>query len=875
MAKKDDAERVPGVREKADELVGQAREAAALFTQYDQEAVDRIVEAAARAGAARRIELARMAVEETGMGVFEDKVIKNLFATEYVFNDIRDRKTVGLIRDCQETGIMEFAEPLGVILGITPVTNPTSTAMFKCLIALKTRNAIIISGARNALKSTIEAAKVIYEAALAAGAPDYCVRWVEESSREMTHTLMSHPGLSLILATGGMGMVKAAYGSGTPAIGVGAGNVPVYIEKSADINASVNDILLSKTFDNGMVCASEQAVIVDQEIRHAVMARFRSQGAYFLTPAETAKVEVVAIDAEKENMSPKVVGKSVRRIAEMAGITVPEGTRVLMAPLKGVGEAYPLSREKLCPILGFYTVRNLEEGVNLCQDILYFGGLGHTASIASQDPEAIRRFSETVNAGRIIVNSPSAQGAIGDIYTRIHPSLTLGCGAGGQNITTDNVTVDNLINIKRVTKRMVNMKWFRIPSQIYFEAGAFDTFFSKEIKEMGVSRAFIVCSGSVIRQGAAKKLENYLQQAGILSAIYSDIMPDPTVGAVIAGAEAMKKFKPDLIIAMGGGSPIDAAKAMWLFYENPDVRFEDLKMRFMDIRKRIVRFPDLGKKARMIAIPTTSGTGSEVTSFAVVTDEKTGAKYPLADYAMTPHVAIVDPNLTLSVPASVTADTGLDVLAHAVESYVSVLASDYTEPLALKAIQLVFEYLPQAYKNGANLLAREKMHNASTIAGMSFTNAFLGINHCLAHILGAAFHIPHGRANAMVMIPVIRYNASLPKKFAAYPKYRYPQARERYGEIAAALKLPAATPAGGVESLVKAVARLNAELGIPATIREAGIPEEQFEAAVGRMAEIAFDDQCMGANPSYTPVEDLARILREAYYGKTASQPEK
>jgi acetaldehyde dehydrogenase/alcohol dehydrogenase len=865
LTRKSDAGEISAVKAKADELVGQAREAAALFTQYGQEEVDRIVAAAAKAGAAKRLELARMAVEETGMGIFEDKVIKNLFATEYIYNDIRDKKTVGLIKDSLETGIMEFAEPLGVILGITPVTNPTSTAMFKCLIALKTRNTIIISAARNALKSTNEAARVIYEAALAAGAPDYCIRWVENSSRELTQTLMAHPDLSLILATGGMGMVKAAYGSGTPAIGVGPGNVPVYIEKSANVNAAVNDILLSKTFDNGMVCASEQAVVVDREIKDAVMARFRSQGAYFLNPAETAKVEVVAIDAEKESMSPKVVGKSVRHIAELAGITVPENTRVLIAPLKGVGEAYPLSREKLCPILGFYTVRNLKEGVNVCQDILYFGGLGHTASIASQDEAAIRKFSETVNAGRIIVNSPSAQGAIGDIYTRIHPSLTLGCGAGGQNITTDNVSVSNLINIKRVTKRMVNMKWFRVPPRIYFEAGAFDTFFTKEIKDMGCHRAFVVCTGSAIRQGAVRKLENYLHDAGIQTVVYSDITPDPTVDAVTAGAAAMQKFEPDLIIALGGGSPIDAAKAMWLFYENPEINFDDLKMRFMDIRKRIVRFPELGKKARMIAIPTTSGTGSEVTSFAVVTDEKTGAKYPLADYAMTPHVAIVDPNLTMSVPPSVTADTGMDVLSHAMESYVSVLASDYTDPLALKAIQLVFDYLPEAFRNGGNALAREKMHNASTIAGMSFTNAFLGINHCLAHILGATFNIPHGRANALVMIPVIRHNATLPKKFATYPKYLYPQALERYAEIAAALKLPAATPEEGVESLIAAVAKLMAELKIPATIHEAGVPEAEFEAAVPHMAEIAFDDQCMGANPSYTLVEDLARILREAF----------
>lgn len=865
MAKKQDTKAVTDVSAQANELVSQARHAAALFTQYDQETVDRIVAAAAKAGVARRIELARMAVEETGMGVFEDKVIKNLFSTEYIYNDIRDRKTVGLIKDCHETGIMEFAEPLGVILGITPVTNPTSTAMFKCLIALKTRNTIIVSAARNALKCTIAAARTIYEAALAAGAPDDCIRWVETPSRELTHALMSHPDLSLILATGGMGMVKAAYGSGTPAIGVGPGNVPVYIEKSADINTTVNNILLSKTFDHGMVCASEQAVVVDQQIADAVMARFRSQGAYFLSPGEAAKVGAVAIDAEKESMSPAVVGRSVQHIAKLAGISVPEETRVLIAPLKGVGEAYPLSREKLCPILGFYRVRNLVEGVNVCQDILYFGGLGHTASIASEDPEAIRQFSETVNAGRIIVNSPSAQGAIGDIYTRIHPSLTLGCGAGGQNITTDNVSVSHLINIKRVTKRMVNMKGFRVPGQIYFEAGAFDSFFTKEIRQMGAHRAFIVCSGSAIRQGVTRKLETYLQEAGMVTALYADVTSDPTVDTVLGGAEAMRRFEPDLIIALGGGSPIDAAKAMWLFYESPGLSFEDLRLHFMDIRKRIVRFPELGKKAKLIAIPTTSGTGAEVTAFAVVTDEKTGTKYPLADGALTPHVAIVDPNLTLSVPPSVTADTGLDVLAHALEGYVSALASDYTDPLALKAIQLVFEYLPRAFRNGGDLLAREKMHNASTIAGMAFTNAFLGINHSLAHILGATFHLPHGRANALVMIPVIQYNAALPKKFVAYPKYRYPQAPERYAEIAAALKLPAATPEEGVASLVQAIARLKAELQMPATIGEAGVPAKAFESAVQRMAEIAFDDQCTGANPSYPLVDDLARLLREAY----------
>jgi acetaldehyde dehydrogenase/alcohol dehydrogenase len=760
---------------------------------------------------------------------------------------------------------MEFAEPLGVILGITPVTNPTSTALFKSLIALKTRNALIISSSRNSLRCTIEAARTMYEAALAAGAPDYVIRWVEEPSHELTEALMTHPGVALILATGGMGLVHAAYASGKPAIGVGPGNVPAYIQESADINSAVNDILLSKTFDNGMICASEQAVVVDAKIKDAVIARFESQGAYFLTPKEMASVEAAAIDPERRTMSPKVVGQSARRIAELAGLSVPENTRVLIARLKGVGEKVPLSREKLCPLLGFYVVRSVEEGVNLCTEIMYFGGLGHTASIFSQDPQAIQQFSETINAGRIIVNSPSTHGGIGDLYNRLHPSLTLGCGAGGRNITTDNVTVSHLINLKRVTRRMVDMRWFRVPPRIYFEPGSLDTFFTHEIKDLGARRAMIVCSGSAVRMGVTARLEVYLREANMASEVFSDVQADPTVETIAKGVEALRKFEPDLIIALGGGSPIDAAKAMWLFYEQPDVSFDDLRLRFMDIRKRVVRFPELGRKARFIAIPTTSGTGSEVTAFSVVTDAQTGTKYPLADYAMTPHVAIVDPNLTLSVPPAVTADTGLDVLAHALESYVSVVASDFTDPLALRAIQLVFEYLPQAYRDGSNALAREKMHNASTLAGMAFTNAFLGINHALAHILGATFHLPHGRANALVMIPVIRYNAAPPKKFPAYPKYRFPQARERYAEIAAALNLAAPTPEEGVENLIRAIADLQAQLDLPATIQAAGVRREEFASRVRQMAEVAFDDQCVGANPSYPHVEDLVGLLWEAY----------
>jgi acetaldehyde dehydrogenase / alcohol dehydrogenase len=857
----------PNVKEVADELVRQAREASAVFTQYSQEDVDRIVLAAAKAGASHRIELARMAANETGMGVFEDKVIKNLFATEYVYHDIKDVRTVGLIHDSAETGIMEFAEPLGVILGITPVTNPTSTCMFKILLALKTRNTIIISPARNALKCTNEAARILYEAAVGAGAPDYCIRWIDNPSREMTHELMTHPDVALILATGGMGLVQAAYGSGKPAIGVGPGNVPVFIEKSADIDQAVNDIVLSKTFDNGMICASEQSLIVDMSIKKKVEERLRSMGAYFLNREETEKIQDIVIDPGKKSMNPKIVGQKPHKIAKMAGIDIPEDTRLLIAPLEGVGDQYPLSREKLCPLLGYYTVKSLEEGVNLCTDLTHLGGLGHTAAIFSRDPAAIKEFGETINAGRIIVNAPSSHGGIGDIYNRLHPSLTLGCGAGGRNITTDNVTVTHLLNIKRISKRMLNMKWFRVPPQIYFEPNSMDTFFNQEVKELNVHRAFIICTGSAIRQGAVSRIEQGLKASGISSTVFSDVKPDPTMEIIQAGLEAMRRANPDLIIAVGGGSPIDAAKAMWFFYEQPDFAFEDIKLFFMDIRKRIVTFPRLGKKARLIAIPTTSGTGSEVTAFTVITDEKTHKKYPIADYCLTPDIAIIDPTLVMGVPADVTADTGLDALSHALESYVSIIASDYTDPLALKAIQLIFQHLPVAFKNGSDAFAREKLHNASTIAGLAFTNAFLGINHALAHILGATFHIPHGRANAFVMIPVIRYNAARPRKLPAYPNYSSSIAKERYGEIAYALRLPFTTPDEGVESLIRAIAHLKKEVGIPASLREAGIPEKKFTSQLDRMAETAFEDQCIGSNPSYPLVEDLRSILQETYEG--------
>ena len=852
-------------QEVAEELVSQAREAAAIFTQYDQAAVDRIVFAAAKAGAARSAELARMAVDETGMGVFEDKVIKNLFSTEYVYNDIRHARTVGLVNDCLETGLMEFAEPLGVILGIIPVTNPTSTTMFKSLISLKTRNAIIVCASRNAQRATREAARTIYEAALAAGAPDYCIRWVEQPSRELTHALMTHPKVSLILATGGMGLVQAAYSSGTPAIGVGPGNVPVYVHRSADIKTTVNDILVSKSFDNGTICASEQSLVVDEEIADAVAEQMAAQGAYFLSPEEVAKLEPVAIDPERKSMSAQVVGQSPQRIGEIAGIDVPPTAPVLVARLAGVGEEFPLSREKLCPILGFYTVPSIEEGVNLCADLMYFGGLGHTAVISSQDPAAIQQFSETINAGRLIVNSPSVHGAIGGIYNRIHPSLTLGCGAGGQNITTDNVTVTHLLNMKRVTRRMVSMRWFRVPPKIYFEPGALDEFFQREIRDMSVRHAMIVCSAAAVKQGTAARIEGYLRQAGITASVFADVQAVPTVEAVRRGARAMQEFETDLIIALGGGPCIDAAKAMWLLYEHPEARFEDLSLPFMDVRKRVVPFPSLGEKARLIAVPTTSGAGSEVTAFSLVVDEASGAKYPLADYAMTPDVAIVDPNLTLDTSPALTADLGMGVLARAVESYVSVMGSDFTDPLALRAIQLAFEYLPRAFSDGSDLVAREKLHNASAIAGMAYTNAMLGVNHCLASALAATFSLPHGQANALVMIPVMRYNAAVPRKRTSYPKYQFPQALSRYAEIAEALKLDAPTPEKGLESLIEAVAELKKKLQLPATVAEAGVARPDFEANVQALAEAAFSDQCLGTNPCYPLVEDLVKVLWQAY----------
>ncbi|HOP75052.1 MAG TPA: bifunctional acetaldehyde-CoA/alcohol dehydrogenase [Bacillota bacterium] len=843
-----------------DSLVKKANQAQTRMMALNQEQVDAIVKAMALAGIEKHMELARMAYEETQMGVYEDKVTKNLFATEYVYHDIKYEKTVGVIEENWEEGYMKVAEPIGVIAGVTPVTNPTSTTMFKCLISMKTRNPIIFSFHPKAIKCSIAAAKIMRDAAIAAGAPENCISWVEEPSVEATNLLMKHPGVSLILATGGAGMVGAAYSSGKPALGVGPGNVPAYIEKTANLRRAVADLILSKTFDNGMICASEQAVIIDRDVADQVKAIMEEYGCYFLKPQEIAALSKLAIDEKRCAMSPAVVGQPATKIAELAGIQVPPDTKILVAELEGVGPEYPLSREKLSPILACYIVSDYREGIRRCEEMTEFGGLGHSAVIHSEDQHVIDEFARQVRTGRLLVNSPSAHGAIGDLYNSNTPSLTLGCGSMGGNSTTDNVSVTNLINIKRVAIRKDRMKWFKIPQKIYFEYGSL-----QYLSKMKGKKAFIVTDPFMVKLGFVDKVIYQLEKVPLEYEIFSDVEPDPSVDTVMAGCQEMNRFQPDIIIALGGGSAIDAAKGMWLFYENPETEFETLRLKFADIRKRAFKFPQLGKRATFVAIPTTSGTGSEVTAFAVITDKKKNIKYPLADYELTPDIAIIDPELVLTVPPSVTADTGMDVLTHAIEAYVSVMASDYTDALAEKAIKIVFEYLPKAYKNGQDKVAREKMHNASCIAGMAFTNAFLGLNHSMAHILGGKFHIPHGRANAILLPHVIHYNAQKPTKFAAFPQYEYPIAGERYAEIARFLGLPANTPEEGVASLIKAIRELMAQLDIPMTLADAGVDRERFERELREMSDIAFNDQCTGTNPRMPLVAEIEKIYCEAY----------
>ncbi len=852
------------VQDAIDALVLNAKRSLDEMYTLDQVQIDHIVQQMALAALDQHMPLAKLAVEETGRGIYEDKIIKNLFASEYVYHSIKNDKTIGVINENVHEGTVEIAEPVGVIAGVTPVTNPTSTTIFKAIISIKTGNPIIFAFHPSAQKSSSAAARTVYEAAVKAGAPKHCIQWIEKPSVEATQTLMKHNGVATILATGGQGMVKSAYSSGKPALGVGAGNVPCYIEKTANLKRAVNDLILSKTFDNGMICASEQAVIIDKEIYETVKKEMIEADCHFLTKDERLKVEQLMV-SETNQLNPDIVGRSAFQIAQMAGVKVPEQTKILLAEYTGVGPEYPLSREKLSPVLAAYKVSSSKEGIQRAAEMLAYGGLGHSAVIHSHNDAVISEFDRRMKAGRLIVNAPSSQGAIGDIYNAYIPSLTLGCGSYGGNSVSSNVSTMHLINVKKRASRTNNMQWFKIPPKVYFERNSVQYL----AKMPDIKKAFIVTDPMMVELGYVNRVLYHLRNRTdyVHCEIFSDVEPDPSKETVLKGAEAMAAFQPDVIIALGGGSPMDAAKGMWLFYEHPDTDFNGIKQKFMDIRKRVYKYPTLGGKAQFVAIPTTSGTGSEVTSFAVITDTETNIKYPLADYELTPDVAIIDPQFVMSVPQVVTADTGMDVLTHAIEAYVSNMANDYTDGLAIKAIQLVFEYLPKAYLDGSDELAREKMHNASTIAGMAFANAFLGINHSLAHKLGAQFHIAHGRANAILMPHVIRYNAKKPTKFVAFPKYEHFIADVRYAEIAKALNLPASTTEEGVESLINAIQNLAKELTIPMSIKENGVSEKEFEAVVDAMAERAFEDQCTTANPKLPLITELADVYRATFKG--------
>jgi acetaldehyde dehydrogenase/alcohol dehydrogenase len=847
-------------------LIDRANRAQQAFMSMNQEQIDEIVQAMALAGMDKHMHLAKLAVEETGRGVYEDKITKNMFATEYVYHSIKNEKTVGVIEDNDFDSFQKIAEPVGIIMGITPVTNPTSTTMFKALIAIKTRNPIIFGFHPSAQSCSAEAARVLLEAAVKHGAPADCIQWIEAPSMDKTNVLMNHSDVALILATGGSGMVKAAYSCGKPALGVGPGNVPCFIEKTADIKQAVNDLILSKSFDNGMICASEQAVIIEEPIFEQVKKLMIANGCYFVNKEEAAKLTQGAMNVEKCAVNPAIVGQSAVKIAEMSGITVPAGTKILVAEIEGVGTKFPLSAEKLSPVLACYKVKNAEQGIQRAAEVVEFGGMGHSSAIHSQDEDVIARFADRLQTGRIIVNAPSTHGAIGDIYNTNLPSLTLGCGSYGRNSTSSNVSAVNLINVKRVAKRTVNMQWFKVPSKIYFEKNS-----TQYLAKMpDITRVAIITDPMMVKLGYVDRVIHYLhqRQTPVAIEVFSEVEPDPSTVTVERGTEMMRRFQPDCIIALGGGSPMDAAKGMWMFYEYPDTDFNNLKQKFMDIRKRIYKYPRLGQKAQFVAIPTTSGTGSEVTSFAVITDKNLGnTKYPLADYELTPDVAIIDPVFVYSLPKTAVADTGMDVLTHAIEAYVSVMANDYTDGLAIKAIQLVFQYLEQSALT-ADKLAREKMHNASTLAGMAFANAFLGINHSLAHKWGGQYHTAHGRTNAILLPHVIRYNAKKPTKFASFPKYSHFVADERYAEIARILGLPARTTEEGVNSLIDAIRKLNKTLGIEESFQQLGFDPKDFESRVDYLADRAFEDQCTTANPKLPLVTELADVYRNAFYGR-------
>jgi acetaldehyde dehydrogenase / alcohol dehydrogenase len=850
-----------------DSLAKKGLEALEEFSSFSQEQIDSIVKAMALAGHSAQLSLAKFAVEETGRGIVEDKVIKNIFATEYIHNSIKYNKTVGIIDDNELEGYIDIAEPVGVIAGVTPVTNPTSTTMFKALISVKTRNPIIFAFHPSAQNCSAESARILRDAAIKAGAPKNCIQWIEYPSIEGTGLLMNHPSIALVLATGGSAMVKSAYSTGKPALGVGPGNVPCFIEKSANIKQAVTDLIMSKSFDNGMICASEQAAIIEASIYKETTDYMKKNGCYFCTPAEVEKITPIIINLEYGSVNANIVGMSPFKIAKLAGIDVDPKTKVICCEIDGVGPDHPLSREKLSPVLAVIKAKDVDHGLSLCEAMLNLGGLGHTSVIHSYDDEVIMRFSSKMKTGRIILNSPSSQGAIGDIYNVNIPSLTLGCGSYGKNSVSTNVSSVNLINTKRVAKRMTNMQWFKIPEKIFFEFNSIQYLEKME----NVNRVVIVTDEGMVKLGYVDKIMHYLKKRrnNVQYKIFSDVETDPSFDTVKKGAAVLTEFEPDVIIALGGGSPMDAAKGMWLLYEQPDVDLAALSQKFLDVRKRINKIPNLGVKAKLVAIPTTSGTGSEVTSFAVISDKENNIKYPLADYALTPSVAIIDPSFVMTVPKSITADTGIDVLTHAIETYVSIVSSDYSDALAARAVQMVFEYLPLAYEDGSNKLAREKMHNASCMAGMAFTNAFLGVNHSLAHKIGGEFHISHGKANAILLPLVIEYNGDLnPTKFVPFPKYNYYIAPEKYQELAKMLGLKADTPEQGVKSLANAVRDLCKKVGIAPTIKECGIKESDFLAQIDKLSERAFDDQCTTANPRLPLISELKEILNTAYYGK-------
>jgi acetaldehyde dehydrogenase / alcohol dehydrogenase len=858
----------PTPQEHVDQLVKNAQVALKEFMNYDQEQIDTIVHEMALAGLAKQQYLAKMAVEETQRGIYEDKITKNIFATEYIWHSIKYQKTVGIIEDNEEEDYMTVAEPIGIVAGVTPVTNPTSTTMFKIISCIKTRNPIIFGFHPSAQQCSKAAAQTLYEAAINAGAPKDCIQWIEYPSVEATSVLMNHPGVACILATGGPGMVKAAYSSGKPALGVGPGNVPCFIEKTAVLKRAVNDLVLSKSFDNGMICASEQAAIIEAPVYKEVIELMKKAGCYFATKEEIKKLEPVVINIEKLSVNPAIVGQSPAAIAALAGFTIPKETKILCTEIDGVGAEYPLSIEKLSPVLAVVKAKDVEDGMSLCEKMLANGGMGHSSVLHSTNQTVIEEFSNRMKTGRIIVNSPSTHGAIGDLYNTNMPSLTLGCGSYGGNSTTHNVSAVDLVNIKRVAKRRNNMQWFKIPNKIYFESGS-TAYLSKM---PGITKAFIVTDPAMTQLGYVNKVLYQLRKREeyVHCEIFDQVEPDPSLETIMMGVDSMNKFKPDVIIALGGGSAIDAAKGMWLFYENPDADFKNMSLKFLDIRKRTYKFPQLGKKAKLVAIPTTSGTGSEVTSFAVISDKTENKKYPLADYELTPDVAIIDPDFVMSVPKKSTAWTGMDVLTHAIEAYISILASDYTDALAVHAIEMVFTYLKRSFEFGEkDPVAREKMHNASTIAGMAFTNAFLGINHSLAHKLGGEYHVPHGCANAILLPHVVRYNGtSCPTKFTSWPKYENYIVGDKIFSLMKKLGFAPKNNDDAVEILATEIEKLNAFLEIPATLKEYGLDEKDFLTKVNPLADLAFGDQCTTANPRLPLVSELEDLYLTAFYGK-------